>query len=119
MFIRFDQEINQEAVLKTISVSGQGKKLPIRLATAEEIAKDSSISYYIKDSQPNRWLAFRAVNSDGLTENALPPASRNFGDGRKRNAVCRRTFDDDCGAEFFISNLQPSEIYRCLVRLEK
>ncbi len=75
MFIRFDQEINKEAVLKTISVSGQGKKLPIRLATDEEIAKDSSISYYVKDSQPNRWIAFRAINSDGLTENALPPAS--------------------------------------------
>ncbi len=75
MFIRFDQEINKDAVLKTISVSGQGKKLPIRLATEEEITKDASISYYIKDSQPNRWIAFRAINSDGLTENALPPAS--------------------------------------------
>ena len=75
MFIRFDQEINQEAVLKTISVSGQGKKLPIRLATQAEIDKDPSIPYYIKQSQPNRWLAFRAINSDGLTENALPPAS--------------------------------------------
>ncbi len=75
MFIRFDQEINKDAVLKTISVSGQGKKLPIRLATEDEIARDSSISYYIKDTQPNRWLAFRAINSDGLTENALPAAS--------------------------------------------
>ncbi len=75
MFIRFDQEINKDAVLKTISVSAQGKKIPVRLATEEEIAKDSGISYYIKESQPNRWLAFRAVNSDGLTENALPAAS--------------------------------------------
>lgn len=75
MFIRFDQAINQEAVLKTISVTGGGKKLPIRLATQEEIDKDGSIAYYAKDSQPNRWIAFRAINSDGLTENALPAAS--------------------------------------------
>lgn len=75
MFIRFDQEIDKEAVLKTISVTGGGKKLAVRLATQEEIDKDSSLSYYAKDSQPNRWIAFRAINSDGLTENALPAAS--------------------------------------------
>lgn len=75
MFIRFDQEIDREAVIKTISVTAQGKKIPIRLATDEEIAKDSNISYSVKESQPNRWIAFRAVNSDGLTENALPAAS--------------------------------------------
>jgi uncharacterized protein YfaS (alpha-2-macroglobulin family) len=75
MFVSFDQEINPEAVLRTIKVSGGGKILPIRLATQEEIEKDSSISYYSKQAQPKRWLAFRAVNSDGLTENALPAAS--------------------------------------------
>lgn len=75
MFISFDQAINPEAVLKTISVAGSGGKLRTRLATQEEIDKDSSISYYAKQAQPGRWLAFRAVNSDGLTENALPPAS--------------------------------------------
>ncbi len=75
MFISFDQAINAEAVLRTISVSGSGGKLRTRLATQEEIAADSSISYYAKQAQPGRWLAFRAINSDGLTENALPPAS--------------------------------------------
>jgi len=75
MFISFDQEINAEAVLKTISVTGQGKKLPIRLATQAEIDGDGSISYYAKQAQPRRWIAFRAINSDGLTENALPAAS--------------------------------------------
>jgi hypothetical protein len=75
MFISFDQEINPEAVIKTISVTAQGKRLPVRLATQEEIEKDSSISYYAKKAQPNRWIAFRAINSDGLTENALPSAS--------------------------------------------
>ena len=75
MFISFDQAINPEAVLKTISVTGGGKKLPIRLATQEEIDRDGSISYYAKQAQPNRWLAFRAINSDGSTDNALPPAT--------------------------------------------
>ncbi len=73
MFVTFDQAVNPESVLKTISVVGNtGKKLPLRLATQEEIDKDASISYYIKNSQPNRWVAFRALNSDGLAENALP-----------------------------------------------
>ncbi|MGB7210779.1 MAG: Ig-like domain-containing protein, partial [Pyrinomonadaceae bacterium] len=75
MFVSFDQAINPEAVLKTISVTGGGKKLPIRLATKEEVDRDGSISYYTKQAQPGRWLAFRAINSDGLTENALPAAS--------------------------------------------
>ncbi len=75
MFVSFDQAIDPDAVLKTITVTGQGKRLPIRLATQEEIDKDGSISYYAKQAQPNRWLAFRAINSDGLTENALPAAS--------------------------------------------
>jgi hypothetical protein len=75
MFVSFDQEINPEAVLRTITVTGGGKKLPVRLATPEEIEKDGSIAYYAKQAQPKRWLAFRAVNSDGLTENALPADS--------------------------------------------
>ncbi|HEX8367883.1 MAG TPA: alpha-2-macroglobulin family protein [Pyrinomonadaceae bacterium] len=72
MFISFDQEINPAAVLQTVTVTGGGKKLPVRLATPEEIEKDGSIAYYAKQTPPKRWLAFRAVNSDGLTENALP-----------------------------------------------
>jgi uncharacterized protein YfaS (alpha-2-macroglobulin family) len=75
MYIRFDQAINPEAVLKTISVTGGGKKLTTRLASQEEIDKDGSIAYNVKQAQPGRWLAFRAVNADGSTENALPAAS--------------------------------------------
>ena len=75
IFISFDQAINPNAVLETISVTGAGKKLPLRLATQDEIEKDASINYYVKQAQPNRWLVFRAVNSDGLTENALPADS--------------------------------------------
>ncbi len=75
MYVSFDQEINADAVIKSIAVSAAGKRLPIRLATQAEIDADGSISYYSKQAQPKRWLAFRAVNSDGLTKNALPPAS--------------------------------------------
>ena len=75
MYISFDQAIDPAAVLRTLTVSGGGKKLPIRLATREEIDRDGTISYYSKQAQPGRWLAFRAVNSDGLPENALPGAT--------------------------------------------
>ena len=74
MFFSFDQAINPNAVIETITVTSKGRKIPVRLATQEEI-DSSTISYYAKQAQPNRWLAFRAVNSDGLTENALPAAS--------------------------------------------
>lgn len=75
IFVSFDQAINPGAVVKTVAVTAQDKRLPIRLATQEEIEKDSSVSYYVKQAQPNRWLAFRAVNSDGSTANALPGAT--------------------------------------------
>ncbi len=75
MFASFDQEINQSAVLSKINAMGGGKKLQLRLATPEEIAADASINYYVKQAMPNRWLAFRAVNSDNSTQNALPPAA--------------------------------------------
>ncbi len=76
VFISFDQEINPEAVLRTIKVSGGGKILPIRLATQQEIEGDSSIAYYAKQAQPKRWLAFRAVTNENLTANALPAATQ-------------------------------------------
>ncbi len=76
MFVSFDQQINPSEVIKTISVTSNGKKIPIRLAVEDEIKQDENISDYIKNVQPNRWLAFRAVNSDGSTENALPADSQ-------------------------------------------
>jgi uncharacterized protein YfaS (alpha-2-macroglobulin family) len=75
MFVSFDQEINAEAVLSAIKVTGGGKPLRIRLATQEEIDKDGSISYYAKQAQPRRWLAFRAITNEGLTADALPADS--------------------------------------------
>lgn len=75
MFVSFDQAITPDAVLKTVSVTAGGRKISTRLATKEEIDADGSISYYAQQAQAGRWLAFRAVNADGSTSNALPPAS--------------------------------------------
>src|SRR5688572_27897943 len=74
MFIRFDQAVNAEDVIKSISMTA-GRKIPVRLATQAEIDADTGISYQAKQSQPGRWLAFRAISPDGSTENALPGAS--------------------------------------------
>jgi uncharacterized protein YfaS (alpha-2-macroglobulin family) len=76
MFVSFDQEINPEAVIKTVKVSAGNRILPIRLATQEEIEKDASVAYYAKQAQPKRWLAFRAITNENTTENALPAASQ-------------------------------------------
>ncbi len=75
MFISFDQEINADLVLSKIQVTDGANTLPLRFATEAEIAADASISYYVKQTQPRRWVAFRALNSAGGTEDALPPAS--------------------------------------------
>lgn len=78
MFISFDQEIDPNAVFEKIKVRSGKKRLDIRLATQDEIKTDSGVAYYAREAQPNRWLAFRAVNSDGSTENALPASSEVF-----------------------------------------
>ncbi len=72
MFLSFDQEINPDAVLKVLRVTGGGKPLAVRLATQAEIDADGTISYYAKQAQPKRWLAFRAITNEGLSEDALP-----------------------------------------------
>jgi hypothetical protein len=51
MFISFDQQINPEAVLKTMSVTSGGRKIATRLATQEEIDRDSNISNQAKQAQ--------------------------------------------------------------------
>lgn len=76
MYVKFDQAIDPEAVLRTITVNGSGRKLATRLATQAEIDGDGSISYYSKQAQSGRWLAFRAVNAEGQPADALPPASQ-------------------------------------------
>ena len=75
IFVSFDQSIDPASVLKTTSVTSGGRRLTTRLATPDEVDRDSNISYHSKQAQPGRWLVFRAINADGSVENALPPAS--------------------------------------------
>jgi uncharacterized protein YfaS (alpha-2-macroglobulin family) len=75
MYLEFDQEINADLILAKLQVTGAGKPIPLRFATQAEIDADKAISYYVKQAQPRRWLAFRAVAADGGTADALPPAS--------------------------------------------
>ncbi len=75
MFVAFDQNINAADVFNFIKVSSGGKLLKTRLLTPEEINANTTISYYAKQ-YPNRFVAFRALNSDGLNQNALPQASQ-------------------------------------------
>ncbi|MFV0389422.1 MAG: alpha-2-macroglobulin family protein [Pyrinomonadaceae bacterium] len=73
IFLGFDQAINPSEMLESLSISVRGKKIPFRLAKSEEVSEQ--INYYIKSSEPGRWLAIRAINSDGSTANALPENS--------------------------------------------
>ena len=76
MFVEFDQRIDPASVLNTIKVMGGSSQLKVRLATAEEIAADKTISQLVKDAGKGRWLVFRAVNSEtGETRLALPADS--------------------------------------------
>ena len=75
MYMAFDQAINAEAMLRSITVTAGGKRLPVRLATQEEIDADYTIAYRAKAAQQGRWIAFRAVSDNGGTDNALPAAA--------------------------------------------
>ncbi|MBV9211898.1 MAG: Ig-like domain-containing protein, partial [Acidobacteria bacterium] len=72
MFVEFDQKIDPASVLRMMKVESAGASFKTRLATAEEVAADKTVSALSKQAEQGRWLAFRVLNSDGLTENALP-----------------------------------------------
>jgi len=57
-FVSFDQRIDPAAVLETIQVNAGGEPVQVRLATEEEIADRSEISYYVSAASESRWLAF-------------------------------------------------------------
>ena len=72
IFVRFDQAIDPAAMLRTTTITAGGRKIAVRLATEAEIAADATVTEMVRDSQPGRWIAFRPVNADGSTANALP-----------------------------------------------
>ena len=70
MFLEFDQRINPARVLDHLRIQPGAR---LRLATPEEIAADATVSNLAKHAQEGRWLVVRAVDSSGVTKDALPP----------------------------------------------
>ncbi|MCA1634239.1 MAG: Ig-like domain-containing protein, partial [Acidobacteria bacterium] len=72
IFLEFDQRIDAARVLEGVRLQPAVSGISLRLVTPEEIAANSSIKGLVKGSQDGRWIAFRAVASNGSTKNALP-----------------------------------------------
>jgi Large extracellular alpha-helical protein len=77
----FNQEIDAEAVLRKTKAEAGGRKIPLRLATSDEIAADEKISKAVKDLPPKRFAVFRTAElfpSDSTVsvsfESGLPSA---------------------------------------------
>jgi uncharacterized protein YfaS (alpha-2-macroglobulin family) len=60
LFIRFDQAIQPDAVLETINVTAGGQEFPVRLATQEELSVSQQVQSLIRNSNEERWIAFRS-----------------------------------------------------------
>jgi alpha-2-macroglobulin len=76
MFAEFDQRIDPAVVLRTVRLKAGGANLAVRLATAAEIEKDSLVLQLAERAGKDRWLVFRAIDSTGKTEEALPAGSK-------------------------------------------
>jgi uncharacterized protein YfaS (alpha-2-macroglobulin family) len=72
MFLEFDQRIDPQSVLARLKLKPDSANATLRLATPEEIAADPYMTELVKAAQPGRWLALRAVATDGATKDALP-----------------------------------------------
>ena len=72
MFAQFDQRIDPKAVLNHVRVEPGTPRINLRLATAEEIQQNEDVRDLVKNAQKDRWIAFRAIDANGKTENALP-----------------------------------------------
>lgn len=60
-FVGFDQLIDPAAVLNTMQVVANGEAVTVRLAAAEEVAADPTVTALAKQAGEGRWLAFRAT----------------------------------------------------------
>lgn len=65
MFVLFDQKIDPQAVLATISVKAGSAAVPVQMLDAAELAGDPQIAALVdgakRDEQDGRWLAFRTA----------------------------------------------------------
>ena len=58
----FDQRVDPDAVLKTITLDAGGTKVAIRRATTAEIIADDQVHQVSEDTPDGRWIAFRPVS---------------------------------------------------------
>jgi alpha-2-macroglobulin len=60
-FIAFDQLVDSEAVLSTVSVTAGGRAVSVRLASQSDIDGDEVTARLVENAGDGRWLAFRAA----------------------------------------------------------
>jgi uncharacterized protein YfaS (alpha-2-macroglobulin family) len=61
MFMEFDQRVDAARILEHLELGGPFSPY-LRLAHAEEIAADETVSELVKHAQQGRWIAFRAIS---------------------------------------------------------
>ncbi|MBC7236434.1 MAG: hypothetical protein H5T69_11390, partial [Chloroflexi bacterium] len=61
LFVAFDQRIDPDAVLSTVTVRAAGKTYALRLAEAAEVERDETVRRMAESAGESRWLAFRAI----------------------------------------------------------
>jgi len=66
LLVAFDQRVDPAAMLRTVRARVGDAEVPLRLATAAEVAADSQAARLSTGQPAGRWVAFRAVD-------ALPP----------------------------------------------
>ena len=84
MAVKFNQEIDEAAILPKINVTANGKRIPVRLVT-REIDESYTAVQYLGDIKPKQWLAFRSIEPLPLDseikvifEKGLPSAEGNL-----------------------------------------
>ena len=60
MFISFDQRIDPQAVLDTITATADGKPFSVSLADEEAYTEDDDINRLIENASESRWMVFTA-----------------------------------------------------------
>jgi uncharacterized protein YfaS (alpha-2-macroglobulin family) len=59
--IHFDQQVSPAALLPSIRLTAGGVERTVRLASADEIQRDSVARVFAAQAQPGTWIAFRAA----------------------------------------------------------
>ncbi|HEX8723196.1 MAG TPA: hypothetical protein VF736_21440, partial [Pyrinomonadaceae bacterium] len=72
IFMEFDQRVEPDSVLRSLSVAAGRAPVRVRLATADEIAADENVKRLAAAAVEGRWLAVRAVGAGGEAREALP-----------------------------------------------